>query len=587
MKIAILDGYVDEPSCLGVPPYVSPYPRYIYGMIKSLGLNSHYFTIDQYRNKRLFNKLSGYDLLIVIAGAIVPGKYINAKPITLEEIRFLPEKPEKAIVGPIALEIGLNKKNDVAELDFELEIDFELDSNREGFNTSRLGGAFKIFHNTCAFEFPFETELFEFLKKFTVSGCGAKSGKLQIGSSRDFDTFSILGAQVVRQHPQFPYIICEMETYRGCYWRKCSFCMEGVHGNPKMRPPEWVLKEFEALYNQGVRYFRIGRQTDFLTYMADFSQKKSDFPVPNPEFMLKFHKEIWKRCPEIKTLHLDNINPKTIAEHPEESEIIIKTIVSFQTPGNVGAMGLESADEKVVEANNLAATPDEVMFAIKLVNRYGARVGYNGLPSFLPGINFVTGLKGENNNTFQENIAFLKKVMDNGLLLRRINVRQVKTLKGAVLASNKTRKAKKGDKAQKRFKEFKRKVREDFEKEMLKNIVPIGRKLTDLKCEFRRGNITFARQLATYPLLVGLLGEVEGPLTDAKIVGYGYRSVTGVPFPLDVNKANIYQISGIPGIGKNTAARIIAKRPFKDIKELLNIIPEEAANYFTCNRISE
>jgi len=574
MKIAIIDGYVDEPSCLGVPPYVSPYPRYIYGMIKALGLNSNYFTIDQYRDEKLFNKLSEYDLLIVIAGAIVPGRYLNAKPIKLEEIRLLPEKPEKIIVGPIALELdGSGRKERSYSKKSSLKLEDEI--------------PYKICPKVCTFNFPFEADFFEFLKEFIKSS--NKSPVLEgVNSEYILDSFTILGAEVVREHPQFPYIICEMETYRGCYWRKCSFCMERVHGTPKMRPPEWVIKEFEALYNQGVRYFRIGRQTDFLTYMADFSQRKGDVPIPNPDFMLNFHKEIWRRCPEIKTLHLDNINPKTIAEHPEESEKIIKIIVSFQTPGNIGAMGLESADEKVIKANDLAASPEEVMFAIEVVNRYGARVGNNGLPAFLPGINFVTGLKGESSDTFYENIRFLQEVVNRGLLLRRINVRQVKILKGAPLASNRNRRNKnEKNKSHKEFKEFKREVRENFEREMLKKIVPIGRKLTDLKCEMSKGKITFARQLATYPLLVGLLGEVEGVFTDARIIGYGQRSVTGLPYPLDVNKAKIYQIESVPGIGKSTAARIFAKRPFKNIMELLKVVPEESAIYFTCNPISK
>ena len=52
MKIAILDGYVDEPSCLGVPPYIAPYPRYIWGMlraVKDADLSCIYLTIDQFR----------------------------------------------------------------------------------------------------------------------------------------------------------------------------------------------------------------------------------------------------------------------------------------------------------------------------------------------------------------------------------------------------------------------------------------------------------------------------------------------------------------------------------------------------------
>ena len=96
-----------------------------------------------------------------------------------------------------------------------------------------------------------------------------------------------------------------------------------------MREPRCVLAEFERLYSLGVRHFRLGRQTDFLTYMADFNE---DFPKPEPEKMRSFHEAVWRLCPEIKTLHLDNINPKTIAMHPEESREVLKTCLLYTSP---------------------------------------------------------------------------------------------------------------------------------------------------------------------------------------------------------------------------------------------------------------
>ena len=35
----ILDGYVDEPTCLGVPPYISPYVRYLAGVLHAHGFD--------------------------------------------------------------------------------------------------------------------------------------------------------------------------------------------------------------------------------------------------------------------------------------------------------------------------------------------------------------------------------------------------------------------------------------------------------------------------------------------------------------------------------------------------------------------
>ena len=42
--ITILDCYTDEPSGLGVPPFLGVYPRYIYGEHKA-----NYLTIDDLR----------------------------------------------------------------------------------------------------------------------------------------------------------------------------------------------------------------------------------------------------------------------------------------------------------------------------------------------------------------------------------------------------------------------------------------------------------------------------------------------------------------------------------------------------------
>ena len=46
----ILDGYVDEPACLGVPPYISPYIRTVAGVLAAHRYAVHYLTIDQLRN---------------------------------------------------------------------------------------------------------------------------------------------------------------------------------------------------------------------------------------------------------------------------------------------------------------------------------------------------------------------------------------------------------------------------------------------------------------------------------------------------------------------------------------------------------
>ena len=531
MKIAILDGYVDEPSCLGVPPYIAPYPRYTWGMLKHLGADScSYFTIDTFRaDAELQEKLSEFDLLIVIAGAIVPGKYLGGMPLAKTELHRVAIAKHNILVGPITLE--LTKQDRASEALKKIEI----------------------------IDLPFEERLYEHLCKtlhVPVSGY-------------DLNRFALLGAEVMNQHPDYPFVVCEMETYRGCFWSRCSFCIERFQQR-WMRPPKSVLAEFERLYAYGARYFRLGRQTDFLTYMADFNQ---EFPKPESEKMRGFHAAIWQLCPDIRTLHLDNINPKTIATYPEESREVIKTIVQFQTPGNVAVFGLETADEQVIKANTLATLPEEVLFAVELVNELGKERGANGMPKFLPGLNFVTGLKGETKETFDKNYEFLQVILDKGLLLRRINIRQVKILPGTPMAEFGYKNLKRHKKL---FKAFKRHVREEIDREMLRRIIPVGTVLSDLRCEMQKGKITFARHLGSYPILVGIVGNYErNRFLDAKVTDHGMRSITAIEYPLNINKARMHQIEAITGIGNRTAARIVRNSPFESLEALKRDIGDE------------
>ena len=102
LKIAIIDGYIDEPTCLGVPPYISPYPRYIAGAIYNNEKKSivSYFTIDQIRNDiGKINLLAKQDIIILIAGMSVPGRYFAGYPISPNEV----ERFFKGLIKPIKI----------------------------------------------------------------------------------------------------------------------------------------------------------------------------------------------------------------------------------------------------------------------------------------------------------------------------------------------------------------------------------------------------------------------------------------------------------------------------------------------------
>ncbi|MCZ7372292.1 MAG: radical SAM protein [Candidatus Methanoperedens sp.] len=427
MRALIIDGYVDEPACLGVPPYLAPYPRYIAGAMVEQGIRQEdifYRTIDQLR---INNMQLQFDLTVIVAGMTVPGKYLKGTPITRKEISELSHLDgTKIIGGPIRLGFG-----------------------EEGGSSAR---------------------------ELAVSGMAF--------AKKDIEAFvhDALGDMEDLENPDYPHVMCELETYRGCPRHShCSFCTEPFYGKPDYRKIPDVVKEVEALYQYGARYFRLGRQPDLFMYRA----RKG---VPDPEAIEGLYKGIRMAAPELKVLHMDNANPVTLARFPEESRRIAEIIVKYHTSGDVAAFGMESADPEVIRANDLKASPEEVFEAIKLINDIGSARLEGGLPELLPGINFVHGLKGETKKTFEMNFNFMKRVLESGLMVRRVNIRQVMTFAGMELN---------------RF-------------------------------------------------------------YDIMVTDHGHRSITGIPVPVDINRAPLKIIELIPGVGKKQAGKIVMVRPYKD-----------------------
>ena len=101
----IIDGYVDEPACLGVPPYISPYIRTIAGVLKEREYKVRYCTIDQVRaDPYLFPSISKVRHRGDDRRCYRPGKYLGGTPATLTEIQQVGLQirgPEKYIGGPI------------------------------------------------------------------------------------------------------------------------------------------------------------------------------------------------------------------------------------------------------------------------------------------------------------------------------------------------------------------------------------------------------------------------------------------------------------------------------------------------------
>lgn len=494
MIYTLLDCYTDEPSGLGVPPYLGTYPRYLAGAVASEKNSYYYITVDDLRlwkkhgsvqkktkesektDIRVHNLTKNYrdvekilektDVLVVIIGVQTPGKYLSALPGTISEVvPMINDLPcRKVLTGPAAMggtQLYGGKHFERTSEDVFDQIDF----NYKGIN-----------------EFPK-------IKEFAVAGAGILE--------------------------QIPYeVIGEIETMKGCIRGKgCSFCTEPLKNKFCSRDQKDILDEMGALYASGVRHFRLGKQTCFYTYKNY-----------NPEEIKKLLAPIKKSLPAIKTLHIDNVNPAyVVGKYGKE---ITKLVVEHCTPGNVAAFGAETFDEAVVKKNNLNTTPEQTFEAVKIINEIGGVRGINGMPCFLPGINIIFGLNGESKESFSQNYYWLKKILDSNLLLRRINIRQLAVFPGTAIAASVGNKFVK--KNRRYYWGWRKRIREEIDLPMLKRLVPSGTVLKDVRAEIYDGKTTFARQFGTYPLIVGIAGRIPlGQYYSVKVTKHMLRSITG------------------------------------------------------------
>ncbi len=528
MRVVILDGYVDEPSNFGVPPYISPYPRYLVGAVADTGHDWEYVTIDQVRAGR---PLKG-DLLAIISGPIVPGKYLRGLPISEKEILH----HASAFPGPRVFGGPLAR--------------------------------FRFFDETL-------TEPFDHVAVRDLDACVYDHVTNGTWEDRDrtpaeWDRWALRGADVVSHHPDFPEpLIAELDTTKGCVRYVnggCSFCVEPQYGITKFRPLEGILAEVRRLAELGVLNFRLGGQADFFSYQA-LGLGTSPTPRINVPALESLLRGIHEAAPRLRILHTDNGDPAMIVAHPDEARAGLGLLVRYTSPGNLLSFGLESADPAVTEANNLNIDAEGCLEAIRMVNAVGRERGESGMPRLLPGLNFVAGLTGETKRTFDLNLAFLKRLLAEDLWVRRINIRQVRPVRQGFEPTG----------LHSEFRRFKEAVRSEIDRAILRRMVPEGTVLRDVFLEMHEGHVTYGRQIGTYPLLVGLPYDVDvGRFVDVKVTSQGERSITGVEFPLDVNRASLRALEALPGVGSRRAARIVRRRPFKTQAEFAAALDDRA-----------
>jgi len=552
----VLDGYEDEPAAFGVPNYLGFHIRYICGVLESRNIPYTYMTIDQWRlyhKKRLQDpseraalkrELSELDGAVILAGAVVPGKYIRGTPISRKELdEFLATFPHEQPV---------------------------------------LAGGWAIRHWRHDGWMPLRTNLF-----CTVQDTDATLNHFLNTSewshkrrnSEQWNEWAIAGAQgkCVTQHPDLKTpdgapgpLTFEVEIYQGCvrFKRGCKFCIEPKKGVPIWRDESDIISEVSAALDNEVNHVRIGGATDIYTYKAD-GVKELEYPIPNPEPIARILHGL-REDERIGILHVDNGNPSIVAENLEPATEITKTMIETLSDGAVLSFGLESADPVVHRENWLNCNTEQLQIAIRHINEYGRERGERGLPKLLPGLNFIAGLNGETKESYDANRRLLDGLRSEGLWLRRINIRQVEGQGFQEIPQDS-------------FRAFKKGVREEIDRPLLEEMFPIGTILRDVWWESHddrirrpeqvlnsihrdvtihgKSGITFGRQIGAYPILVGVPYQI--PLessSDIMVTGHGMRSISGVEIGLSINSVTQAQLEAIPGIGPKAAWRIISSR---------------------------
>jgi radical SAM superfamily enzyme with C-terminal helix-hairpin-helix motif len=500
MAYTILDCYTDEPAGLGVPPYLGTYPRYIAGYLND---DVNYLTIDDVRLWAKYNS------------EIIPTK-------TAKNQRFFkylePQVPKQSQKTNIAIyNLTINYKNVQKILEETGTLIVILGVHVPGKYLSAVPGTLKeivpLIKNLGCKKIltgpaVFGTQLYggKFFEKADLSVFDKIDSSMFDFAYDKVKDYAVDGTKIVKQIPDYRMI--EIETGHGCDIGKCSFCIEPLKNKAEFRDKEDVLEEIKEFYKLGCRFFRLGKQSCFYT-------------LPYATELLK---EIRKNCKGIKVLHIDNVNPVKVVK--DKNHEITKAVAKYCTAGNVAAFGVESFDKTVIKENNLNSSPKMAYEAIKILNKYGAEKGENGMPRFLPGINLIFGLKGESKKTHKENMEWLKKIYDDGLMLRRINIRQAAIFEGTLLFKECGNKFLK--KNRKMYWKWRNDIRQNIDWPMLQRVAQKGTVLKYCYAEIYDGNNTFCRQFGTYPLIVGVKERLElKKFYDLEITGHMLRSLVG------------------------------------------------------------
>ncbi len=313
---------------------------------------------------------------------------------------------------------------------------------------------------------------------------------------------AILSADVLKQLSR--PMIMEIESATGCNRKPgCIFCIESIRGLPlQFRDTEHILQEVKSLYDNGAKYFRIGKQPNFYAYMNC-----------DPNRIEKLLKGVRELCPELKMFHIDNVSPHNVPTR--EGEKVTELIAKNCTSGNIAPFGVESFDPKIRDVCNLNGSLEDIHSSIRIMNKYGKERGEDGMPKYLPGINIIYGLTGQSKKTLKYNRDNFKRILESGNFVRRVFVRKLTSPYGEQFDEHQVNE-------DEEFEFWKSEIEKAFIIPMLKKVYPIGLELRDVRMEmFKEGN-SILRKMATCPIRV-LIKNKELTIDnfyDIRVIGY-------------------------------------------------------------------
>lgn len=489
----ILDCYTDEPSGLGAPPYLSVHSRYLSGVLTLLNREYYYLTIDDIRilngesvsfgdtnglNKRTINTtmncqnserlLQDACHIYVVYGCFVKYNYVSCDPPSIEELESM----------------LINFKNKTV-LFYCLGSD-NIPKNLSESLASKFGEVYygNTYNYFIDFDHPFKANY------------------------NDLAKIAPLSAKILKQIKR--PIIIELESMSGCNHKPgCTFCIECQRNNPlDFRLEKDIIQETIALYSEGARYFRIGRQPNFYAYglRHDIHSLLSGIRI---------------NCPNIEMLHIDNVNPVDVVKDIDSRTT--KAISKYCTSGNIAPFGIESFDKKIRKDCNLNGSIDDILNATRILNLLGTYRTPGELPRFLPGYNLIYGLDGQSENTLQYNLEYLSEILKNNWLVRRTFVRKLTSPFGTTL-----------DKylhSEKDYQYWCNQIEQSFSIPMLKKIYPEDTVINGVRVEMvtELGSILRAFGTCAERIIIpGKYLELD-TITDVRIIGYiNHRSLQGV-----------------------------------------------------------